>query len=629
MQIKHLIDPEEEIFISDRLISEWKILNAKSGESADEEILLNDKLCEACHKQSHHFAAKRLLKVFGNSGATFYKHQIGFTVSKCLNGEIPYTSKLKALYRQWMNLEDDMRFKLLSPSEQAINKAKVLRSLDNLLRFPGENRDFESILGPEKYAHLQKLQWDHGENLELQSVEILFAIQNDLDVENRYFLIEACYHLIDNGFDRLIEATVKMHCQAIQQGYVRTMKLFPKLIVHMDLAKGDEVLREVFISAMATIESWHFIPWANQLMSLLHDDELRPMIYPLVTNLAKLYPQTLWFAYNFVGESVKEKCPRLESLLKLPVVVHAFVEALKSVSLPEIILKDFLMDVRHTKSTHERKMKWKEFARQNLTKESKVRKHFFNTVRLNDINNILSKTTITANDITETCAVKKGEKRNVFKLEDFSTFFGSFSKNSQTFDIPGQYGCTFHQPDESLLVKLAGFKEEAIVFNSMRKPIKITMIGDNGKSYEFIVKYGEDIRQDQRIEQVFKLCNNLFKSSIVSYQVIPIFDSLGIIEFVPNTKTLDSMIHMGTEDRKPLEVRPDLKIRDLNSLLRSFGRVLSGNFQQMIQLDHGGGHQLRKAYIQLSSSYEGFFHLRRNFMKSHAEGKYYDLHTTI
>ena len=36
----------------------------------------------------------------------------------------------------------------------------------------------------------------------------------------------------------------------------------------------------------------------------------------------------------------------------------------------------------------------------------------------------------------------------------------------------------------------------------MRQPIKFTIRGDDEKDYDFLVKAGEDLRQDQRIEQV-------------------------------------------------------------------------------------------------------------------------------
>lgn len=62
------------------------------------------------------------------------------------------------------------------------------------------------------------------------------------------------------------------------------------------------------------------------------------------------------------------------------------------------------------------------------------------------------------------------------------------------------------------------------------------------KEYPFLVKFGEDIRQDQRIEQLFSLMNNIYKNDticsnnglqILTYQVKHLF--LFLI-FVPNCK---------------------------------------------------------------------------------------------
>lgn len=64
--------------------------------------------------------------------------------------------------------------------------------------------------------------------------------------------------------------------------------------------------------------------------------------------------------------------------------------------------------------------------------------------------------------------------------------------------------------------------------SSLRKPVKLTIIGNNAKEYPYLIKFGEDLRQDQRIEQLFQLMNDVFKndynsyllgSSIITYQV--------------------------------------------------------------------------------------------------------------
>lgn len=50
------------------------------------------------------------------------------------------------------------------------------------------------------------------------------------------------------------------------------------------------------------------------------------------------------------------------------------------------------------------------------------------------------------------------------------------------------------------------------MWSSLRKPIKIVIYGNNAKEYPFIVKFGEDIRQDQRIQQLFSLSNSILLS---------------------------------------------------------------------------------------------------------------------
>ena len=54
----------------------------------------------------------------------------------------------------------------------------------------------------------------------------------------------------------------------------------------------------------------------------------------------------------------------------------------------------------------------------------------------------------------------------------------------------------------SLPPSLPPFPPKVLVLGSIRKPKKITILGDNHAEYMFLVKGGEDLRLDQRIEQV-------------------------------------------------------------------------------------------------------------------------------
>eukprot|EP00494_Astrolonche_serrata_P024858 UN25118 len=67
----------------------------------------------------------------------------------------------------------------------------------------------------------------------------------------------------------------------------------------------------------------------------------------------------------------------------------------------------------------------------------------------------------------------------------------------------------------------------------------------------FLVKGGEDLRLDQRIEQLFVVMNTILTNSsdclernlyLRTYDVVPLSGTVGVIEWVPNTKPIKSMI---------------------------------------------------------------------------------------
>jgi len=49
---------------------------------------------------------------------------------------------------------------------------------------------------------------------------------------------------------------------------------------------------------------------------------------------------------------------------------------------------------------------------------------------------------------------------------------------------------------------------------SLRKPKRVKMLGDNEKEYPFLVKGGEDLRLDQRIQQLFSVTNRILERDV-------------------------------------------------------------------------------------------------------------------
>ena len=101
------------------------------------------------------------------------------------------------------------------------------------------------------------------------------------------------------------------------------------------------------------------------------------------------------------------------------------------------------------------------------------------------------------------------------------------------------------------LVKIASFSPKLSVLNSKQHPRRIVIYGSDEKEYPFLLKGHEDIRQDERVMQLFGLINTLLSKDsdtreknlfIKRYPVIPLSHNTGIIGWVSNCDTLHQLI---------------------------------------------------------------------------------------
>merc|ERR1711903_46340 len=102
--------------------------------------------------------------------------------------------------------------------------------------------------------------------------------------------------------------------------------------------------------------------------------------------------------------------------------------------------------------------------------------------------------------------------------------------------MPGQY-----RPG----VEVTGIRRvdsQLHVINSKQRPRKCSMQGSDGCAYQFLLKGHEDLRQDERVMQLFGLVNTLLVNdvataernlSISRYAVIPLSPNSGLIGWVP------------------------------------------------------------------------------------------------
>ncbi|XP_052306680.1 serine/threonine-protein kinase TOR isoform X3 [Populus trichocarpa] len=119
--------------------------------------------------------------------------------------------------------------------------------------------------------------------------------------------------------------------------------------------------------------------------------------------------------------------------------------------------------------------------------------------------------------------------------------------------VPGTYRADLP------VVTIASFAPELVVITSKQRPRKLTIHGSDGEDHAFLLKGHEDLRQDERVMQLFGLVNTLLENSrktvekdlsIHRYAVIPLSPNSGLIEWVPNCDTLHHLIREYRDARK-------------------------------------------------------------------------------
>lgn len=65
-----------------------------------------------------------------------------------------------------------------------------------------------------------------------------------------------------------------------------------------------------------------------------------------------------------------------------------------------------------------------------------------------------------------------------------------------------------------------------------RRPRRISLVGTDGHTYEFLLKANEDLRQDERVMQLFSLVNRLFREDYTARQLRLGIQVWGVFIFV-------------------------------------------------------------------------------------------------
>lgn len=184
--------------------------------------------------------------------------------------------------------------------------------------------------------------------------------------------------------------------------------------------------------------------------------------------------------------------------------------------------------------------------------------------------------------------------------------------------VPGSY--VPHKP----IIKIERVKSNLQVITSKQRPRKLCIKGSDGKEYMFLLKGHEDLRQDERVMQLFGLVNTLLVNepetsgrnlTIQRYAVIPLSTNSGLIGWVPHCDTLHTLIKDYREKRKVslnLEHRLMLRMTQDYEHLTLMQKVEV--FEQALNITQGD--DLARLLWLKSPNSEVWFERRTNYTRS-------------
>ncbi|ERE76154.1 DNA-dependent protein kinase catalytic subunit [Cricetulus griseus] len=441
---------------------------------------------------------------------------------------------------------------------------------------------------------------------------------------------------------------------------------FPRLLQIIE--QYSEETLNIMTKEISSIPCWQFIGWISHMVALL-DKEEAIAVQHTVEEIADNYPQAIIYPFIISSESYSFKqtssgcknkafVERIKSKLDQVREIQDFINALDQLSNPDMIFKDWIDDTKVeleknpvNKNNIEKLYQRMHTALGDLEAPwlGPFRKRFiqaFGKEFDKSFGNNGSK--LPTMKFGDFCNITDSLLRRMRKdskppgnLKEYSPKMSEFKGNE--LEIPGQYDGR-GKPLPEYHVRISGFDERVKVMVSLRKPKRIVIRGHDEKEYPFLVKGGEDLRQDQRIEQLFEVMNAILAQDAAcsqrnmqlrTYRVMPMTCRLGLIEWIENTTTLKDLLlsSMSKEEKEAYNSDPKAPIREYKDWLKQITKKSDAGAYLLM---YKGANRtetvtafrkrenkvpadlLKRAFVKMSTNPEAFLALRSHFASSHA-----------
>lgn len=195
-----------------------------------------------------------------------------------------------------------------------------------------------------------------------------------------------------------------------------------------------------------------------------------------------------------------------------------------------------------------------------------------------------------------------------------------FNARNLELGVPGSYRV------DGSYVKIQKFITSVQVITSKQRPRKITIRGNDGKDYVFLLKGHEDLRQDERVMQLFGLVNALLARdrrtnkhdlNIQRYAIAPLSHNAGVVGWVPHCDTLHCLIR---DYREALKIPLNAENREMLALTPNYDSLTAMQkvevFTEALERTKGKGNDLYEVLWNKSINSEEWLDRRTNFTRS-------------
>ena len=167
------------------------------------------------------------------------------------------------------------------------------------------------------------------------------------------------------------------------------------------------------------------------------------------------------------------------------------------------------------------------------------------------------------------------EHTEMKKLSSYSSYLHKYDNRLlpnpgplSALELPGQYtGHAAPQPECHVMLECVA--DPLLMLASMRLPKRLTFHCSDQTERRFLVKGGEDLRLDQRVQQLMAAMNATLDASapcaarglrMRTYAVAPLSTSVGLLEWMDGTETLKGFMQGAVErGSDPRQVKAELK----------------------------------------------------------------------